>query len=684
LPQIHQKISELLTENSITGILIPVWLLDIVFTFNLLHYTLMSEKDTREELQELLELLKVEQEEDRKLYESKMLNASIPERRAQGLTWYPIVVKESYYGVGDRLILEIERPSFKEIPHQFQSGRVAAVFSNNQEEEPDTKLAGVVTAVRPDNIKLTLFVDELPDWFDRGKLGLDLLFDETSYKEMENTLQRVIKARHNRLAQLREVLLGKEEADFREKKTLSLDPALNASQKKAIENVVFAKDVAIIHGPPGTGKTTTLVEAIRQVLAEEEQVLVCAPSNTAVDLLTEKLHEKGVKVVRLGHPSRVSETLLAHTLDVQISSHKDFKQIKELKKRAIEYRNMALKYKRNFGREERNQRRIILDESRKLQQEAEAIENYITQDILSRARVFTCTLVGAASYLLKDREFDTVFIDEAAQALEPASWIPITKGKRVIFAGDHCQLPPTVKSQEAAKGGLSVTLFEKCIQRQKADVMLDTQYRMNEQIMKFSSTQFYQDKLMAHASVKDQLLTGDAAFTAPVEFVDTAGCGFEEKVEEETSSTLNPEEAQLLFKHFTTLVETIGQQVMIDDKIKIALISPYKAQVNFLKELLVAAELDECFKKQVSINTVDGFQGQEREIVYISLVRSNSKGEIGFLSDIRRMNVAMTRAKKKLVVVGESGTLAGHSFYRAFLEYTESIGAYKTAWEYMY
>jgi ATP-dependent RNA/DNA helicase IGHMBP2 len=644
----------------------------------------MSEKDSREELQELLDILKVEQEEDRKLYESKMLNASIPERRAQGLTWYPIVVKESYYGVGDRLILEIERPSFKEISHQFQSGRVAAVFTNNQDEEPESKLAGVVTSVRPDNIKLTLFVDELPDWFDRGKLGLDLLFDETSYKEMENTLQRVIKAKHNRLAQLREVLLGKEKAGFREKKTLSLNPLLNDSQKKAIENVVFAKDVAIIHGPPGTGKTTTLVEAIKQILSEEEQVLVCAPSNTAVDLLTEKLDEKGVKVVRLGHPSRVSESLLAHTLDVQISNHKDFKQIKELKKRAIEYRNMALKYKRNFGKEERNQRRIILDESRKLQQEAEAIENYITQDILSRARVFTCTLVGAGSYLLKDRTFETVFIDEAAQALEPATWIPITKADRVVFAGDHCQLPPTVKSIEAAKKGLSVTLFEKCIQRQKADVMLDTQYRMNEKIMKFSSAQFYYDKLIAHTSVKDRLLNGDPDFTAPVEFVDTAGCGFEEKLEAETSSTLNPEEAQLLLKHFTALVEKIGQQVMMDEKLKIALISPYKAQVNFLKELLAATEFEESFKKQISINTVDGFQGQERDIVYISLVRSNSRGEIGFLNDIRRMNVAMTRAKKKLVVLGESGTLSGHPFYRGFLDYTESIGAYKTAWEYMY
>ncbi|MFN3402527.1 MAG: AAA domain-containing protein [Cytophagaceae bacterium] len=635
--------------------------------------------DPIDELKKVLTLLQAEQDADRIEYTEKVLKS--PERRAMGVTWYPIVIRESYYGMGERLILEVERTSFIESPNLFQSGKVAALFSNapGADREKDM-IAGVVTAVRPNNIKLTLFVDELPDWVDDGKLGVDILFDENSYKEMQAAMERVMKAKNNRLADLRDLLLGEKVPSFGDQQVVP-SALLNDSQNRAVLNVVYAEDVAVIHGPPGTGKTTTLIEAIMQTLNEEEQVLVCAPSNTAVDLLTERLAEKMVNVVRLGHPSRVTESLLMHTLDYQISNHKDYKQIKELKKRSVEFRNFALKYKRNFGKEERAQRKMVLDESRKLQQEAHAIESYITEDIISKAQVFTCTLVGAASHYIKERNFRTVFIDEAAQALEPASWIPIQKAERVIFAGDHCQLPPTVKSAEAMKGGLAETLFEKVVGRKEVDVMLEVQYRSNEQIMNFSSGVFYKGKLHADESVKNSVIDSeDILLATPVEYIDTAGTGYEEKVEKETLSTYNPEEADLLIRHLKTLRGALEIKGIAPT---CGIISPYKAQVNLIKEKLAEFIEDPVALKKISVNTVDGFQGQERDIIYISMVRSNSDGEIGFLSDVRRMNVALTRARKKLVVIGDSGTLSNHKFYRDFLDYIDKIGAYKTAWEYI-
>ena len=642
-------------------------------------------ENSRQELEHLLSLLKTEQEEDRKQYKDKMLNSPLSLRRAQGLSWYPIIIRESYYGVGERLILELERPSHTEISHQFQFGKVASLFSNyNNDGADNPSISGVVTSVRPNNIKLTLFVDELPDWVDNGKLGVDLLFDESSYKEMENAVNQVMKAKNNRVEHLREILLGYETAKFKTLKNPVTISSLNESQNKAVNNILAAEDLAIVHGPPGTGKTTTIVQAIREIVALEKQTLVCAPSNTAVDLLTEKLNEQGLNVLRIGHPARVSEFQLAHTLDAKISAHKEYKTIKELKKRSIEFRNLALKYKRHFGREERNQRKAIMDESRKLQQEASKIEEYIVEDLLSKADVITCTLVGSTAFVLKDLNFKTVFIDEAAQALEPATWIPILRAEKVVLAGDHFQLPPTVKSVKTVREGLNVTLFEKAIGRQKADVMLETQYRMNEKIMNFSGKEFYKGLLKAAPIVKDWVLGSENDFiSVPVEFIDTAGCSFEEKLNKENLSTYNPDEADLLLKHFNLLFEALessGKNIL---EYRAGIISPYKAQVELLREKIKQLSFIERMEKNIVVNTVDGFQGQERDIIYISLVRSNSSGEIGFLGDIRRMNVAMTRAKKKLVVVGDSATLGSHPFYKDFLTYAESINAYKSAWEFI-
>jgi ATP-dependent RNA/DNA helicase IGHMBP2 len=529
-----------------------------------------------QELQHTLELLKIEQEEDRAQYREKILGASIKERKKNGTTWYPIVIRESYYGTGERLVLEIERPGDQYIPNLFQFGSVASLFSNYGNEGKDNPaISGVVSLVRRNNIRLTLFVDELPEWVDTGKLGIDLMFDESSYKEMTAGLNQVAKAKNNRLAQLREILLGATQANFQKENNFSL-PKLNTNQNKAVAKIEAAKDVAILHGPPGTGKTTTMVEAIANTLKIERQVLVCAPSNNAVDLLTTKLHAAGIKVVRFGNPGRVSDELQSLTLDAGISSHKDFKQIKEFKKMASEYKNMASKYKRHFGHAERAQRKAILDESRKLQAEAEKIENFIFSDILEKAQVITCTLVGSANYMLKDKQFSTVFIDEAGQAPEPACWVPILKAERVVLAGDHQQLPPTIKSQEAAKAGLAVTLFEKIIERQvNSSVMLEVQYRMNEKIMAYSNSKFYNGKLQAHESVKLKTINDSPA----LEFIDTAGCSFNEEKGEGSSSLVNIGEADTVLKHLQGLVE----QAILTEKNSIGIISPYKAQVILLE-----------------------------------------------------------------------------------------------------
>jgi predicted DNA helicase len=390
-------------------------------------------------------------------------------------------------------------------------------------------------------------------------------------------------------------------------------------------------------------------------------------------------------VLRIGNPARIDENLIAHTLDGQIALHSGGKNLKKMRRQADEFRKMAHKYKRNFGRDEREQRKLLFAEAHKLLDEAKRVEQYIAESVLNQAQVITATLVGTANQAIRNRRFRTVFIDEAGQALEPACWIPILKAERVIFAGDHCQLPPTVKSYEAAKAGLAETLFEKIIQNQAVAVMLQTQYRMHEQIMNFSNRQFYKGQLEAHESVKAHCLADpDDTLAQAVEYIDTAGCGYEEKTNAETSKQ-NPEEADLLIRHLTTLLTYIQhtQPQILTERFSIGVISPYSAQVNYLTENIRRHPDLQDFQQFIQINSVDGFQGQEKDIIYISLVRSNENSEIGFLSDTRRMNVALTRTRKKLIVIGDSATLASHPFYQSFLGYIEEIGAYKSAWEFV-
>ncbi|MFN8344683.1 MAG: AAA domain-containing protein [Spirosomataceae bacterium] len=630
----------------------------------------------------LLELLKTEREEDHAQYRKLTEQTSVAERRANGLTWYPVAIRGNEMSRGDYLTVELERTTHQDISHQFRFGMPAVFFGNH--DPKNDRVEGTITHVNANRLKITLRTDELPDWARDGKLGVDVLFDDNSYEEMQAALRQAMavydKGTPDSLTRLVQILTGEKQADFQEQ-TYSLPlPQLNNSQRSAVHKILNANELAIIHGPPGTGKTTTLVQAIKALVKRDNQkILVVAPSNAAVDLLSEKLHDEGLNVVRVGNPNRVTERLTALTLDSKSAEHPHMKEAKRLKKQAQEFKNMAHKYKRNFGKSERDQRKLLFEEAHKIMKEVDKTEQYIVEDVLSKAQVITATLVGSNHYTVRDLRYQTVVIDEAGQALEPACWIPILKAQKVILAGDHCQLPPTIKSEQAAKGGLSTTLLEKCTQSHpEAVTLLEEQYRMHEQIMGYSSQIFYQNKLKAHASVARQLLF---AQDRPVVFVDTAGCGFEEKLEG-TSST-NPEEAALLLKHLTGLAAEWQAQPGYNTFPSIALISPYKQQIQVINEQLAHSVELKPYLSHIAANTVDSFQGQERDIVYISMTRSNSEGNIGFLADIRRMNVAMTRARKKLVIVGDSATLAQFPFYADFISYAERMDAYQSAWELM-
>jgi superfamily I DNA and/or RNA helicase len=536
-------------------------------------------------------------------------------------------------------------------------------------------VTGIVSRVLDDKISIMLNRDDPPDWLDEGKIGLNLLFDESTYDEMERTLEKLIENKDEEVERFIEIFHGELEPIFEGQSEKNFFH-LNQSQNNAVARILSARDISLVHGPPGTGKTTTVVQSIAAELENEKQVLVCAPSNAAVDIIVEKLDELNINVLRLGHPARVTDKVINHTLDVQLSQHQDSKMLKDIRKKAEELRRLGKQYKRRFGKAEAHQRKLLLRESSKLKDEAIQLEDYMIYDIINQASVIACTLIGANNQYLFKRRFNSLFIDESSQALEPASWIPILKSKKVVFAGDHLQLPPTVKSKEAEKGGLGVTLFEKVIQKHDVSTLLDTQYRMQPQIMKFSNHYFYEGQLQT----ADSVLQRKILFDSPVEFIDTAGCGFEDKLNPETLSTYNTEEANFVVKY----LEGVLKEKVFDHKLNIGIIAPYKAQTEQLRKIFSESEVRTIDTVRVDINTVDAFQGQERDVILISLTRSNEKGEIGFLADERRMNVAMTRAKYKLVLVGDSATLSNNPFFDELINHFQKENHYKSAFEYLY
>ena len=669
----------------------------------------MRKINSIEELEQTLHLLEIEQEYERSEYETLLTETSPAERQKNGVTWYPVQIDIEEVTSNERLILNIRTNPEKAKDHKFHSGQTVSIFTNKEglskEERKDFRIYGTIRKLKDETMLVMISEPEIPDWFDEGKLGVDLFYNETSYNEMKFALSKVIAASKNRLAELREILLGYKPTYFEDQKFSSL-PDLNDSQNKAYSLALNARDFALIQGPPGTGKTTTLVRIIKEAVKEERQVLVCAASNNAVDLLVEKLAELGVNVLRMGNPARVSENSEKYTFESKLYSHPDYETIQGYKKEALLIQKKAFKFKRNFGKEEREERIALRNEAKGLFTLIRELEISIQKDILQSSEAICSTFVGITNSPASKMHFKTVFIDEATQASEPAAWIAVCRASRVIFCGDHKQLPPVVKSPEAVRGKLDVSLFEKIIFRleeskishrgtesqskESSDsvldvpfVLLDTQYRMNEEIMDFSNELFYHGHLKAHSSVKEKTLDAVCGYSeriSPLCFIDTAGTDSDEELNEETLSISNTKEAELLLKHLTLCLEKWNWNAKQKSEIKIGILSPYNDQIKSLRDLFDKTNLQKEYC--IEISTIDSFQGREMDIIYISLVRSNDEGDIGFLSDIRRMNVAMTRAKLRLVVLGDSATIGNHEFYKKFLEHVELHDSYESAWDY--
>ncbi|MEY3052523.1 MAG: hypothetical protein RLY31_2308 [Bacteroidota bacterium] len=626
------------------------------------------------ELETLQQLLQLEKEQDYEQFRRFVSQLSLSERVSEGYTWHPVTLEKSGYTYGERAYVTISRASSTGTQQAFRPGQPVRLF-NRADEVRQPEQTGVIHSMTATRMRVVLSGKDLPDWLHTGSLGVDLSFDERTYREMEKALVRVREASGDQLAVLREIVHGNRAARFREQAPLTVE-GLNPSQEEAVRQVLAAEDIAVVHGPPGTGKTTTLVAAIRLICRSEQTVLVCAPSNTATDLLTERLSAEGLSVLRIGDISRVDENLVRHTLEAQLANHPEAKNIRKVRLEAAETRRKALRYKRKFGADERQERGRLFKEAGELSAWANRLEDMLVENLLDSSQVITCTLVGSMHKALGKRRFRTLVIDEAAQALEPATWIPLTRADRVILAGDPFQLPPTVKSTKAVQGGLSTTLMEKCLTKVRPVSLLTVQYRMHRSIMQFSNHWFYQGRLYAADPVAEHQLAVRLPHP-PLLFIDTAGTGFEEKSPEKSRSRYNPEEFRLLCEHLYQLLALHEGM----EPPSIGIIAPYREQVL---HMVTATANDPTLKDvKLDINTIDAFQGQERDVIYLSLVRSNPKGDIGFLADYRRMNVAMTRARKLLVLVGDSATIGHDPFYRELLDFCELSDSYQTAWAYM-
>lgn len=619
-------------------------------------------------------MLKREYDYDREQF--ACLSAKIPVRVKvrKGMCWYPLTLGRTWYNSLNQYILTVSRSPMSSEEHAFDYGVQVRFFTAG----PDGKsvfVGGVCTVsfvdgndmaiVMPDEASVSALRTAVYRSPDSG-LGVQLFFDETSYRLMFEALDNVFSARDNRLAELRDILLGPVQAAFRQSGGMKF-PWLNASQQEAVNAILAARDVMVVHGPPGTGKTTTLVEAIFETLFRETQVMVCAQSNMAVDWICSRLQERGVEVLRIGNPSRIDEKMLSSTFERRFEQHPEYPLLWKIRK-SIREMQSALRKGNAYGNSSSMRSKIDA-----LKRKAVELEYIITEEVFSSAKVVASTLVGAASRILTGRRYSTLFIDEAAQALEAAAWIAIGKADRVIFAGDHCQLPPTVKCMEAMRGGLGVTLMETVVRRNPEAVrMLTVQYRMNKAIMHFSSEVFYDGRLEASQSVSDR----SGLWELPlISWTDTSEMEFHEKLSDDGTGKLNKGEAQLVLQSLRNAVSSLGMDRVLSENIDFGVISPYKAQVYLLRQLIFKDVELRRMRHLITINTVDGFQGQERDVIFISMVRSNEDGTVGFLSELRRMNVAMTRARYSLCIVGDKDTLCRHPFYKVLWKYVCGINA---------
>ena len=630
-----------------------------------------------------------EKEAFRKLTEQMGMQRKVK----RGDAWFPLQVGKSFYNSLNQTAIEVFRTSDQDIEHNFEFGRPVMFFrSEGSEELKYFSFTGTVSYVDGDRMVVTVPDSapllELQQSTD--PIGVQLSFDETSYKLMFEALDRVMKAKNNRLAYLRDLFYSHQKAGRFSFEPMKF-PWLNPTQERAVNEVLWAKDVAIVHGPPGTGKTTTLVEAINETLMRESQVLVCAQSNMAVDWISEKLVDRGINVLRIGNPTRVNNKMLGFTYERRFESHADYPQLWAIRKAIRELRKNRKKGSENYHQK--------MD---RLKSRAAEIELRINAELFGEARVIACTLVGSAHHLLEGMKFGTLFIDEAAQALEAACWIPMKRASRVILAGDHCQLPPTVKSIAALRAGLGKTLMERIAENKPEVVtLLKIQYRMNDEIMRFSSDWFYGGKVESAPQIKYRSVLD---YDHPITWIDTSNeenqitiegedapedsastsssvsaanqnsdLNFKEQFVGESFGRINKAEAELTLLTLAEYFTKIGKQRVLEERIDVGIISPYRAQVQYLKKLIKKYEFFKPYRRLISVNTVDGFQGQERDVILISLVRSNDEGQIGFLKDLRRMNVAMTRARMKLIILGNKDTMTQHPFYKKLWEYVEAI-----------
>lgn len=614
-------------------------------------------------LQHQYELLQIEYEYEKEQFKQQTELMGIGRKIKRGMCWYPLNLGRNYYNALNQLVIEVERREDKDIEHQFEYGRPVCFFTQDVSGKLNyLNFVATVNYVDEDRMVVILpSVDALLALQSKEVVGVQLYFDETSYRLMFEALKQVIGAKNNRLAELRDIFHGTQPAS-----TFSFHPLrfpwLNATQEEAVNKVLHAKDVAIVHGPPGTGKTTTLVEAVYETLHRENQVLVCAQSNMAVDWISEKLVDRGVSVLRIGNPSRVNDKMLSLTYERRFESHPDYPQLWSIRK-AI--RELYARSRKGAERE------AVRQKINSLKDRATELEIRINESLFSEARVIACTLVGSANRLLTGQKFGTLFIDEAAQALEAACWIPIRKADRVILAGDHCQLPPTVKAPEALRAGLGHTLMQTIVKNKPDTVsLLKLQYRMNDEIMRFSSEWFYGGMLQSAPEVKYRSILD---FDTPIEWINTEGLDCNEEFIGENYGRINKSEAELSIEQLKGYITKIGRERFLDERIDVGMISPYKAQVQYLRRLVRNDAFFKPYRQAITINTVDGFQGQERDVILISLVRANEEGQIGFLNDLRRMNVAITRARMKLIILGDASTLTRHAFYKKLYTYIESL-----------